>query len=65
MLVTNQQLDKLVATGVEFQAQGMLDGPAINVDPPPEPEKESDNDDGDAIDGDVLTQVKLAWHSSA
>ena len=65
MLVTNQRLDKLVATGVEFQARGMLDSPAINVDPLPEPEKESDDDDGDAIDGDVLAQVKLARHSSA
>ena len=64
MLVTNQWLDKLAASHVEFKARGMLDRTPINVDPVPIPQSEDDDHDGDAIDGDVLSEVKLARGAS-
>ena len=64
MLVTNQQLDKLATSHVEFKAHGMLDHTPINMDPVLIPQSEDDDHNGDAIDGDVLSEVKLAWGAS-
>lgn len=65
MLTTNQRLDKLAASRVDFQARGMLqgsmfDGNLVPPEPPPLQEVDDDDDDGGAVEGDVLGEVKLA-----
>lgn len=65
MLTTNQRLDKLAASRVDFQARGMLQGSMFNgnlvpPEPPPLQEVDDDDDDGGAVEGDVLGEVKLA-----
>jgi len=60
MLLTNQHLDKLTAAHIDFQAQGMLDGPCITGVPLPFP-KPSDVNDIEAVSGMTsLGDVKLA-----
>ncbi|KAF8873949.1 hypothetical protein BD779DRAFT_1613631 [Infundibulicybe gibba] len=61
MLLTNQQLDKLAAARVEFEARGMLDGPCLAPEtqqppaPPPEqPQPEEvleEEDNGGIVEG--------------
>ena len=63
MLVTNQQLDKLAAAHVNFQARGMLNASISSGHDPPglqltQPEVDED-DDGGAVDGDILGEVTL------
>ena len=61
MLVTNQQLDKLAAARINFQARGMLnasifsghDPPGLQLPTTTQPEVDED-DDGGAVDGDIL-----------
>jgi hypothetical protein len=64
MLLTNQRLDKLAASRVDFQARGMLNGPLLDhVIPPEIPNfvSEDDDDDGGPIDTrDILGEVTLA-----
>ncbi len=65
MLLTNQQLDKLAATGVDFRARGMLQNSiwAGHIDCPPaqQPVEHDDDDDGGAVDGrDIIGEVILA-----
>ena len=65
MLTTNQRLDKLAASCIDFQARGMLqgsmfDGNLVPLEPPPLQAVDNDDDDGGAVDGDVLGEVKLA-----
>jgi hypothetical protein len=67
MLLTNQQLDKLAATCVDFRARGMLlaslFGELIEPEPaapPPTVDEAEDDDDGGAVEGDVLGEVLLA-----
>jgi hypothetical protein len=63
MLLTNQQLDKLAAARVDFQACGMLDSSLCMVETPVPttiPSMVEEDDDGEAIDGDVLAEVFLA-----
>ena len=64
MLVTNQQLDKLAAVCVNFQAWGMLISSIFDwTDPQPLPviqPTDDEDDNGGAIDGNVLGEVVLA-----
>jgi len=65
MLLTNQQLDKLAAARVDFQARGMLNTPLIPSENPLEelhiPILDVlEDDDGDGVDGEVLAEVTLA-----
>jgi hypothetical protein len=68
MLLTNQRLDKLAASRVNFQARGMLDkqGAAAGPDalPPQEPTARLQNsDDAEDVPGIIsLGDVKLARH---
>jgi len=75
MLLTNQRLDKLAASRVDFAARGMLEGPlfklnGVPVDPDPPPPSESNPGDEDSGAGDAeavegltsLGDVKLARH---
>jgi hypothetical protein len=70
MLLTNQRLDKLAASRIDFQTRGMLKGPSLAdhllpADPPgalalPE-QPDGGNDDGDAIDdARILNHVTLS-----
>jgi hypothetical protein len=70
MLTTNQRLDKLAASRIDFQARGMLqgsmfDGNLVPPEPPPLQEVDDDDDDGGAVEGDVLGEVKLARKARA
>ena len=66
MLLTNQRLDKLAATRVDFEARGMLNNSLFTVDntgiviPTTIPSVVDDDDDGEAVDGEVLAEVLLA-----
>jgi hypothetical protein len=64
MLLTNQRLDKLAASRVDFQARGMLNAPLLDYGAPPmvpDPVLDADDDDGGAIDThDILGEVTLA-----
>jgi len=68
MLVINQRLDKIAAARVEFRARGMLSTSLFADDhrqvlPPPllaPPNPGDEDDDGEAIDGEVIAEVKLA-----
>jgi hypothetical protein len=69
MLLTNQRLDKLAASRVDFQTRGMLDGPLSNRGiqaPLPEGEEHhDDDDDGGAVETrDILGEVTLAREPS-
>jgi hypothetical protein len=64
MLLTNQRLDKLAATRVDFESRGMLDQRSITQDvppshPPPSP-IEDDDEVVDALGMTTLGDVKLA-----
>lgn len=65
MLVTNQRLDKLAATRVNFQKRGMFDQPLFgeidntSTKPPPLPMLGED-DDGGGLDEDVMADVILS-----
>jgi hypothetical protein len=50
MLLTNQRLDKLAATRVDFAARGMLRGPVTAL-PPERPPEGDDEDEGGVCDG--------------
>jgi hypothetical protein len=67
MLITNQRLSKLAAITVEFSARGMLTHSIWDgyIDPPP-PTGQDDNDDGDgeAVNGSILCETKLAVYPS-
>lgn len=59
MLITNQRLDKLAATCVNFQKCGIFDQPLFGeIDNKPPPLHE--DDDGGGIDDDVMTDVILS-----
>ena len=64
MLLTNQRLDNLAASRVNFAACGMLTGPLLTSDLPPEPPPaphEDNEGDADAVAGITsLGDVKLA-----
>ena len=63
MLLTNQRLDKLAASRIEFQARGMLNAALIDCKNPPVIADllQDDDDDGGAIDTrDILGEVTLA-----
>ena len=70
MLVTKQQLDKLAAAHVNFEAWGMLSASFFDQpdqpDPQPPPatqlpdDTNNEDDDGGAIDGTVLGKVTFA-----
>ena len=64
MLLTNQQLDKLAASHVDFQARGMLKAPLLDYGSPPlvpDLVQDVNDDDGGAIDTrDILGEVTLA-----
>ena len=64
ILNTNQRLDKLVASAVDFKPCQMLNDSiwAGHVDPGPNPHPVTNNeDDGDGIDDrDILSEVRLA-----
>ena len=73
MLRTNQRIDNLAASTVDFQARGMLKESiwANYVDPPPPPQVggpgqlPNDDDDGDGVDDrDILGEVNLAKEPS-
>lgn len=70
MLNTNQLMDKLGASAIDFKAHGMLNNSmwAGHIDPEPLQKSHpitSGDDDGDGIDEqDVLSEVKLAKESS-
>jgi hypothetical protein len=62
MLLTNQRLDKLAASRIDFQARGMLDGSIFDhTHPPPEyvPPLNDDDDGGEVDARDVLAEVVL------
>jgi hypothetical protein len=67
MLLTNQRLDKLAASRINFQARGMLDklwaGP--DAPPPQDPTARPQNsDDAEDVQGAIsLGDVKLARHA--
>ena len=64
MLLTNQRLDKLAASRVDFQARGMLKAPLLDYGSSPlvpDLVQDVDDDDGGAIDTrDILGEVTLA-----
>ena len=64
MLLTNQWLDKLAASRVDFQAHGMLKAPLLDYGSPPlvpDLVQDVNDDDGGAIDTrDILGEVTLA-----
>jgi hypothetical protein len=63
MLLTNQRLDKLAASRVDFSTRGMLNEPLLthdNFPPPPNDYNNNDDDDGGAIDTrNIIGEVKL------
>ena len=75
MLSTNQCIDQLAATRIEFNIRGMLgNGLPCFVDPPDKPPDStqtirrdgSDDDDGGDLDGEgIITEVQLAQTASA
>ena len=67
MLLTNQRLDKLAASHVDFDAHGMLKGPLINsIIPLPifNLLPEEDDDGGDIDTSDIIGEVTLAKEPS-
>jgi hypothetical protein len=63
MLLTNQRLDKLAASQVDFAARGMLDGPCLpaNLEVPLEPIIQEADDDSDELVGPrISNRVFLA-----
>ena len=68
MLRTNQRVDKLTASTVDFRARGMLNESICTnyADPPPPPPGATDDDDdgGRIDDRDIMAEVKLAKEPS-
>ena len=68
MLCTNQCVDKLTASTIDFRAHGMLNESIWTnyADPPPPPPgATNDDDDGGRIDDqDIMAEVKLAKEPS-
>ena len=68
MLLTNQCLDKLAASHVDFQSCGMLNGPLLYHEVVPEVPNlalDDEDDDGGSIDScDILGEVILAKEPS-
>jgi hypothetical protein len=62
MLLTNQWLDKLVATRVDFASCRMLDGLLMAANVPAPPLNDEDNDMGDAPGMTSLGDVKLTQY---
>ena len=70
MLLTNQHLDKLAASHVDFQTHGMLNGPLLDYDishkiPNFVPEDDDDDDSGPIDTCDILGEVTLAKEPGA
>jgi hypothetical protein len=62
MLLTNQWLDKLAATCVDFASCSMLDGSLMAANMPVPPLNDEDNDMGDAPGMTSLGDVKLTQY---
>ncbi|KAG6818469.1 hypothetical protein H0H93_004738 [Arthromyces matolae] len=66
MLVTNQRLDKLAASRVNFQHRGMLNSSIFDTNDIPAPpaanlpDGDDEDDDGGAVEGNVWGEVLLA-----
>jgi hypothetical protein len=63
MLLTNQRLDKLAASRIDFQTRGMLGSPIVQALPQELPPQVDDGDEDDAGDAPGMTSlgdVKLA-----
>jgi hypothetical protein len=59
MLLTNQRLDKLAASRIDFQARGMLEGSVVKA-LPQEPQVDDEDEDAGAPGMTSLGDVKLA-----
>jgi hypothetical protein len=68
MLLTNQRLDKLAASRVDFQARGMLEkpraaaGPGVSQEPTGTARLQNSDDTEDVVGVTSLGDVKLAHH---